>query len=163
MTGSEDELLDNADRQLLSGIAELWDTVDPVPADLALEIRFRLSVRALHADVAELQREADQIGAFRDDTPVRTDTLTFSCDELSTMVTVIAVGEERVRLDGWVTVPECAIELRVLTKDRQGSAAVHHLRADADGRWTVDGIAAGPAQLVFRHGDRTVVTPYFDL
>ncbi|GAB3190393.1 hypothetical protein [Nesterenkonia suensis] len=187
-----DGSLDGTDDRILSDLAELWSAADPVPEDLALEIRFQLSVQALRAEVAELQYGESQadptadgpvlvgVDAFRDGAPIRTDTLTFSCDRLSTMITVTPVSPEgephgagaargadrtgaAVRIDGWVTVPECRIELRVLTTDRSGASAVRHLRADDDGRFTVDAVPVGPAQLILRHRDDTVITPYFDL
>lgn len=171
-----DEPLDETDLQILDGLAELWTALDPVPEDLTLEIRFQLGVRTLRAEVAELQRATGTVapasaerellgaGAFRDD-PVHTDTLTFSCDRLSSMVTVTPDGMHGgpVRIDGWVTVPECLIEVEVLTNDRTRAATRQLIRADADGRFTVDDVVRGPAQLLFHHPQGAVLTPYFDL
>lgn len=175
MSGHDDAdgPLDETDLRLLADLADLWSVADPVPADLALEIRFQLGVRALHAEVAELQRNGDPpaaaepvgAGAFRDDDAVLTDTLTFSCDRLSAMVTVTgpdpATGN--VRIDGWVTIPQCRIELRQISPERRGTTTVRRLRADADGRFTLDDVARGPAQLLFDHPERTVLTPWVDL
>lgn len=171
-----DEPIDDTDLQILAELGDLWDTLDPVPDDLTLEIRFRLSVQALHAEVAELHGDADDgvqptsqvpelagAGAFRDGAPVRTDTLTFRCDQLSSMVTVASLAADMVRVDGWVTVPECAVEMRVLARDRRGRPLVHQTRADEVGRYTFDEVETGPAQLVFRYDDITVMTPYFAL
>lgn len=172
--GGPDEPIDDTDLQILSELGDLWDVVDPVPDDLTLEIRFRLSVQALHAEVAELHGDDDRVqasdvpelagaGAFRDGTPVRTDTLTFRCDQLSSMVTVTSLAADMVRVDGWVTVPECAVEMRVLSRDRRGRPVVHQARADGVGRYTFDDVETGPAQLIFRYDDITVMTPYFAL
>jgi hypothetical protein len=177
---SADEPLDATDTRILAAVGELYTAADPVPADLALEISFQLSVRALHAEVAELQRpgpesggadaaeppDADRglVGAVRDDQVTRTETLTFSCDQLSAMVTVTALDEDTVRIDGWLTAPDCAVELRMLDHQPDAPSQVTRTRADEDGRFTLARIKRGLAQLVFRDGDRRpVVTPYVEL
>ncbi|ASK66872.1 hypothetical protein CFK39_14840 [Brachybacterium avium] len=173
---SADDPLDETDLQILDELADLWSTVDPVPEDLTLEIRFQLGVRELRAEVADLQNGLEATapslagseplgaGAFREHA-MHTDTLTFSCDRLSSMITITPHGTapDTVRVDGWVTVPDCSIELHVLSPDRTRTAVRQQLRADPDGRFTLDEIPRGPAQLHFHHPQGPILTPYFDL
>ena len=48
--------LDDFDSTILDTVAEVFRAADPVPAGLAEDIKFALTVQALHAEVAELQR-----------------------------------------------------------------------------------------------------------
>jgi len=48
--------LDDLDRSILDTVAEVFRAADPVPAGLTEAIKFALTVQAMHAEVAELQR-----------------------------------------------------------------------------------------------------------
>lgn len=167
------EPLDQTDLALLAGVRDLYAAVDPVPDGLATEIKFALSVQALHAEVAELQRGdvAEHEGSLvRADEYAQTETMTFTCDQLSAMITVTRVAAETVRLDGWVTADGCRVELRVRSVDGGGDPTTTGARADADGRFTFTEVRKGLAQLVFRSeptdgtaASRPVITPYVEI
>src|SRR5438094_701184 len=53
-----DEPLDDADFGVLGDIRELFEAVDPMPADLPERIRFALALRDLEVEVARLAEEA---------------------------------------------------------------------------------------------------------
>ena len=43
-------------------MAQLYDTLDPVPSGLVDRIQFGITLDALHAEIAELQRSGDLVG-----------------------------------------------------------------------------------------------------
>jgi hypothetical protein len=55
-----DEPLDDTDFGVLGDIRELFEAVDPMPADLPERIRFSLALRDLEVEVARLAEE-DQL------------------------------------------------------------------------------------------------------
>ena len=81
------EPLDDLDERILAGIADVLRSADPVPAGLADDIKFALTVQAMHAEVAELQRVGAESALARSEY-TRTQTLTFSAEALSVMVTL---------------------------------------------------------------------------
>ena len=100
-----EERIDAVDERILSELAVLYDTVDPVPADLVERIGFALAVAELEADIAELTL-GDLVGARSEET----DTVTFTSGSLSLMVTTV-VSAHHVRVDGWVTTPGAVVEV----------------------------------------------------
>ena len=54
--------IDAEDLALLGRVARLYDTLDPVPAGLVERIQFGITLDALHAEIAELQRSGDLVG-----------------------------------------------------------------------------------------------------
>ena len=174
-----DEPLDGIDVEILAALRDLHTTIDPVPSDLATEIKFRLTVQALHAEVAELQRSAPAelaAAAVRADEYAQTESMTFTGDQLSAMNTITALDAEAVRVDGWVTTDGCAVELRVRSVEAGGAGPVtEHALADADGRFTFARVRKGMAQFVFRapgpfrpvggvdQPPRPVITPHVEI
>ncbi|GAB3739093.1 hypothetical protein [Microlunatus parietis] len=161
-----DETLDDLDQEILAAIRDLYAATDPMPDDLPLEIEFQLSVQALHAEVAELQRSSAAANepVWRDDQAIRTESLTFSCDRLTAMITMTNLDASSVRIDGWVTAPNCRVELRVRRADPGADPITYPLRADQDGRFVIEPVDRGMASFVFVDGtDRPVITPYVEL
>ena len=74
----------------------------PLPAGLTEDIKFALTVQAMHAEVAELQRLGAESALARSEY-TRTQTMTFSAETLSVMVTLSPIDADEVRVDGWVT------------------------------------------------------------
>ena len=170
-----EEPLDAVDLSILVGLEDLYTSVDPVPADLAMEIKFALTVQALHAEVAELQRsdvpELDD-ALMRSDEYAQTETMTFTCDQLSAMITVTVLDPRTVRLDGWLTTGGSSVEVQVRPVDGSGPTVSLHASADDDGRFTFAEVSRGMAQFVFRGaGDpsggattqRPVITPHVEI
>ncbi len=156
--------LDAGDVALLQEAAAMYDAADPVPADLVERVKFALALDEVFDEVARIGRvPADALSVRSELThAVRSDTLTFSSDRLTAMVTLSRTGHGRVRIDGWVS-PEGRrfVDLRMQGTHRQ-------VTTDSDGRFAVDDLRESFVQLVF-HGlasaehDELVVTPLFKL
>jgi hypothetical protein len=154
------EPLDQFDELVLAGVREVQARLDPVPAELADDIKFALSVQALHAEVAELQRLGAEGALVRSVDYTRAETLTFTSDQLSVMVTITELDGERVRLDGWVS-GAAGIDIELRQRSRSSTTT-----ADDDGRFAFASVPHGMVQFVFHPGDdtrRPVITPHVEI
>lgn len=153
------EPLDELDARILAGIADVLSAVDPVPSGLVDDVKFALTVQAMHAEVAELQRVGAETALARSEY-TRTQTLTFSAEALSVMVTMSPIDAAEVRVDGWVTGVDSTVRVELRTDDRTLTAEV-----DADGRFTIDPAPRGLVRFVFLPaGDvRPVITPTVEI
>ncbi len=151
--------MDREDEALLRELDRLLSSTDPVPGDLVERVQFALALDELHAEVAEMTRLSADALAVRADPSVEaaTTSLTFKTDAFTAMVTVTRTGDDRHRLDGWVAPP---VPLRVVARMQEG---VLEVASDETGRFVVDGLPGGFAQLVFHHEGGAVVTPMFEL
>lgn len=152
--------IDAEDARVLVRVADLYDSVDPVPAGLVERVQFGITLDALHAEIAELQRTGDLAGVRSDE---RTDaqTVTFTSASLTTMVTITLTSADRARLDGWVA-PGGGLSIELRLED--GS---QHTTADADGRFVFDDVPRGLAQFILRPPTGTsqapVITPSIEI
>jgi hypothetical protein len=151
--------LDEADLAALARLAEMYSALDPVPPRLVERIQFGITLDALHAEIAELQRSGDLAGVRSDDL-AQAQTVTFTSTSLTTMVTITPLDADQARVDGWVA-PGAAmtVELRVV-------GGVLTTVCDEDGRFVFDAAPRGLAQFVIRSLDPTakpVITPSIDL
>jgi hypothetical protein len=165
---SHTDAVDSVDLANLGHVRDLFSHADPVPSDLAERIKFALTVHALHAEVAELMDSAllATRGAQLAVEPTPTDSVTFTSATVSLMVSVrrseaadtadTADAGDRVRVDGWVTLPGARID--VVTRD--GDATII---SDANGRFVLEDLPHGPVHFVVTDpGDadmRPVITP----
>jgi hypothetical protein len=159
--------LDATDQALLDEIDTMLDVVDPVPADLVERVRFALALDEVFEEVAAISRVPEDVLAVRSDLAeaVRTETLTFTADRLTAMVTISPAGRGRVRIDGWVS----PAGVRRVSLRMQGSD--EGVSTDEGGRFAADGLRSGFVQLVFhglesdtnRAGGALVVTPLFKI
>jgi hypothetical protein len=164
--GSARRPMDAADEALLGELARLLTDVDPVPDDLVSRIQFSLALDEVYAEVAELTRIPADALAVRHDPMAgeRTESLTFSAERLTAMVTVTR-ADDHLRMDGWVAPAERFL-VRVRMQDEQ-----REVETDGSGRFVLEGLPEGFAQLSFhRVGDDgapddsdAVVTPLFQL
>lgn len=152
--------IDDADLRILARMAALWDAGDPVPDGLVDRIQFGITLDALHAEIAELQRSGDLAGV-RSQEATEAQTITFTSASLTTMVTITATSADRVRIDGWAAPGggvhvELHVAGQTITTD-----------ADADGRFVFDDVPRGLAQFLLRPPAGTaqapVVTPSIEL
>jgi len=152
--------LDATDSRVLAQVAQLYDTLDPVPDDLVERISFGITLDALHAEIAELQRSSELVGV-RGDEAAGAQTVTFTSTTMTTMVTITPLSGDTVRVDGWIA-PGAGVTIEL----RQTSGS-QHATADDDGRFVFDGVPTGLAQFVLRPpggGEGTaVVTPAIKL
>ena len=152
--------IDEQDVALLQRVAAAWTAADPVPAGLVERLEFGVTLDALHAEIAQLQRMDGLVGA-RSAAGPEVQSVTFTSQHLTTMVTIAPDGPDRVRIDGWIA-PGGGVEVELRTTEGRRQA-----RADADGRFVFTDVPHGLAQFVLRApGDPTpppVVTPSIDL
>jgi hypothetical protein len=155
---------DRADQALLRDVATMLDDVDPVPDDLVERVQFALALDAMYDEVAQMTRVRDDALAVRTDLAdaVRTETLTFSAERLTAMVTISAAAPGLVRIDGWITPAGVRrVSLRMQGADRD-------VTSDESGRFVAADVREGFVQLVFHptgadEDDGLVVTPLFKL
>ena len=155
--------LDASDQRLLDEVATLLEVVDPVPEDLVERMKFALALDEVYDEVAKMSRVLDDALAVRTDLAdaTRTETLTFSAERLTAMVTVSAAKPGRIRLDGWVS----PAGVRRVGLRMQG--ADEEVYSDVSGRFVVEALREGFVQLVFHpleeQQEGLVVTPLFKL
>jgi hypothetical protein len=163
VAAAAEQPLDAVDESVLREVALMLEQADPVPADLVGRVQFSLALDEVYAEVAHITRLSDDALAVRGepDAATRTETLTFSAERLSAMVTVSRAAPEQVRLDGWLAP---AAVLRVRVRMQEGSAEAV---SDESGRFVLEGLPEGFAQLTFEPVDgeagERIVTPVFQL
>lgn len=153
---SPDEPMDELDTAILSGVNDLWSTVDPMPTTLLDRIRFAVELENVDLEVMRLT-EMSEPALVRGDEQSRL--ITFDSESLTIMVSIRSNPDGTIRVDGWLTPAGChPIELRATSGDQ---ATV----SDQDGRFVLDTIPPGLAQLVVRPDGttRTVTTPAISL
>ena len=155
--------MDEHDRALHAEVQKLYDQVDPVPEDLIERVQFALALDEVYAEVAHLTRMPTDALAVRGDavTGTRTETLTFSAERLTAMVTVSRIGD-RLRIDGWIA-PAAELEVRLRMQGERRQVV-----ADESGRFVIDDLPEGFAQLSFHpveaeDAEGVIVTPLFQL
>jgi hypothetical protein len=151
--------IDEQDARALQQMAALYDRLDPVPPALIDRIQFGITLDALHAEIAEVQRSGDLAGV-RSGEATEAQTVTFTSANLTTMVTITPTGTDAVRVDGWIAPGAVVtVELRLV-------GSVMTTDSDDDGRFVFEDVPRGLAQFVIRASDpsvRPVVTPSIDL
>jgi hypothetical protein len=150
--------LDDLDGDIMDAIRRAWSAADPPPADLDARVTFAIGLADLDFEVARLQDEVLVGSGAR--TTERTRTITFDCESLSVMVSVVPT-ESGVRVDGWLAPPgPLRVELRSAPADPDAPSVPHTVQADEAGRFVFVDVPHGLAQLlVSGAGGRTVVTP----
>ncbi|MEU0521686.1 hypothetical protein [Streptosporangium sp. NPDC006007] len=134
-TGTEESLL-------LDEIQRMYSAVDPVPATLVERLQFALDLESHEIEVLRPYEEVGLAAGVRGGEEART--ITFDSDDLTIMISVSAQNTQTVRLDGWLAPPsDHVVELRT----SEGPITV---RADAQGRFVLDAVPLGLAQLVVR-------------
>jgi hypothetical protein len=151
--------IDELDLDVLQRTARMFGALDPVPAGLVDRVNFGLTLEALHAEVAELQRSASLAGV-RAEADSTGETVTFSSSSLTTMITVTPTSGDRMRIDGWIAPSAVvSVELRARTGSR-------HAVSDEDGRFVFEDVPRGLVQFVLRPDAderHTVVTPAIEI
>jgi hypothetical protein len=163
VAAAAEQPLDALDEAVLREVAQVLAQADPVPADLVERVQFSLALDEVYAEVAHVTRISGDALAVRGepDATTRTETLTFSAERFTAMVTVSRAAPEQVRLDGWLA-PAAVLRIRVRMQEGTAEAV-----SDETGRFVLEGLPEGFAQLTFEpvaggEGER-VVTPLFQL
>jgi hypothetical protein len=159
----ESDLDAAADFEILDGIRELFELIDPMPADLPERVGFALAMRGLESELARLVSEdSPELAGARG--TERSRTVTFDSASLSIMIRVEENKDGSVRVDGWLAPAQRReIELQASAETLSGSS-------DADGRFAFAAVPAGTARLVVAAAARdegaggpSVVTPALEL
>lgn len=151
----EHEPLDETDAAILADLRRLYTAADPMPVSLVDRVQFALALEDVDVEVARLAEQYElPFGARGDETR----TVTFDSDSLTVMVSITEDSEGTLRLDGWLA-PPGPHRIEVRTEHGQRVA-----EADAEGRFAVDGVPHGMAQLVVQPlpgagNMKAVVTP----
>ena len=152
------EPLDARDVELLGAVRTAYDGADPVPGDLVERVAFALALENIDIEVLHLREEIGLSAAgARGEEQSRT--VTFDSDSLTIMIQLSPSGAESIRIDGWLAPPAAH---RIEVRTTVGPIAV---MADEDGRFVVEPVPKGMAQLIVRTDGvgagpgRTVVTP----
>ena len=157
---SASEPLDETDLRALATLRAVYQANDPVPAGLADRAKFAMTVAALEADVAQITSTAPELSGVRSTVYERAQTVTFSSDRLSAMITIEVPDEGRARISGWVTVPHTEVELRERSRTQTATA-------DDEGRFSFGSVERGLVHLLLRHpespDDRPVITPAIEI
>ncbi|HEU4332048.1 MAG TPA: carboxypeptidase regulatory-like domain-containing protein [Lapillicoccus sp.] len=154
--------IDAEDGRALATLRRIYEVGDPVPPSLLERVKFAITLDDLEAEVARLQREAvTDLAAARSEDVLKAQTVTFTSETLTTMVTITPHASGGVRIDGWASPGAgLGVELRV------GDTTLH-ATADEDGRFVFEEVANGLAQFVLRPsgegGGNPVVTPAIEL
>lgn len=152
--------IDDHDEVLLGRVRDVFAAADPVPDGLVERLQFAITLDALHAELAELQRMDGLVGA-RGGATSDVQTVTFSSQNMTIMITATPVGPDRVRIDGWVADgADLTVELRT-------TAGPLTVVADIDGRFVFEDVVRGMAQFVVRRPEGStlpaVVTPSVEI
>ena len=134
-------MTDHLDQAIMRQLYGMYAALDPPPADLDDRVLFALDLENLDAEVA--RHSADRVGAgARADEQART--ITFDADSRTILVTIAGQADGLVRIDGWLAPGESLlVELR-----SRDAAAPRTVTADEGGRFVLDGVSRGMAQLV---------------
>lgn len=139
---TDDRMPDDA---LLDGLRALWERADPPPPGFAERLSFVLALDDLDAEVLRLRAEVLEPSGARASEHVRT--ITFGGDTMTVMVTISPDARRGFRIDGWVAPATPArVELRLADGSRETAA-------DLDGRFVIESVPGGLAQLVLHPTD----------
>lgn len=149
-----------ADAALFARMRQMWETVDPTPADLVDRMVAAVAIEDLSREYALLTLvEGSVLAAVRGETD--TATLQFSDGTTSVLLHVSATDDGSRRVDGWADAAPLAI--RLVQGDRDWSA-----EAGEHGRFAFDAIPPGVSRLrlVVRGADGELhdfETPQFEV
>lgn len=152
--------IDDLDLRALEELAALYAELDPVPDGLVERIQFGITLDALEAEIAQLQRSADLAGVRSDET-AEAQTVTFTSSTVTTMITITPTSADHARIDGWAA-PGGGYTITLRTE-----FGTEETVADEDGRFVFANVSRGLAQFVLRppagSSQPAVVTPSLQL
>jgi hypothetical protein len=154
------EPIDEIDERVLGELRAVLDSVDPPPSNLADDVKFRLTVAALEADVAEMVATNPELAGARGTTYNRATTVTFYSDLLSVMVSIELGDAGPATISGWTSEGGVEVELRERSRTRS-------VISDEQGRFSFLDVERGLVHFVFRlQSDDTVapvITPAIEI
>lgn len=151
---SENEPLDDLDAEILAALKAAHGELDPMPAHLDDLVLLAVDGAAVDAELAQLVEDARAEARSGD----RVRTLRFESELGSLFVSVVEVRAGVVRIDGWLAPPAPAT-VRLRTPD----APDVEVQANESGRFAVEEVRQGAAQLVVEFAAGTMATLAVDL
>lgn len=151
---SENEPLDDLDAEILAALKAAHGELDPMPAHLDDLVLLAVDGAAVDAELAQLVEDARAEARSGD----RVRTLRFESELGSLFVSVVEVRAGVVRIDGWLAPPAPAT-VRLRTPD----APDVEVQANEAGRFAVEEVRQGAAQLVVEFAAGTMATLAVDL
>ena len=152
-TEAEDQL----ERDILDGLREIFERLDPMPPELDELVLFALASRDLDAELARIVEDELVRPGTRASGRVRS--IRFELQGLEMLVTVVEGATGRRRVDGWLAPPQPAtVEARTPQAPQARPPS-----ADQSGRFALPDLGSGPTQFVVRLEGRTLVTPVVQL
>ncbi len=151
--------IDAIDDAVLADLRAALEAIDPVPPTLTDDVKFRLTVAALEADVAEMVATSSELAGVRGTSYDRATSVTFTSGALSAMVTIDEQSAHAVSITGWTSEGGVEVELRERSRTRTTTS-------DAHGRFSFADVQRGLAHFVFRHGSAgvaPVITPAIEI
>lgn len=146
---------DALDEQILAGLRDGFDVSDPPPPFLDDLVLLALGGAGLDAEVARLVDDASVAPGARASARVRT--LRFQGGGTTVLLSITEDPSGTRRVDGWLLPARAAT---VTLHRTEGDLTVP---ADDAGRFVLDGLSAGAAQLVVRGPGAVVVTSAVEL
>lgn len=156
MNSSPEQPPEQLDAELLEGIAEVYDAIDPPPRSLDGEVLFALSHAALDAELATLLQA--RMPALRSADASPTDSITFTSSALQLMVRTTPEADGGLRVDGWVTGGGIDVALYV-------GSTPHWATSDVHGRLLWRAIPHGRIRFLLQPADpeaKAVLTPVIE-
>lgn len=154
------EPIDAEDLRILSDLAEIHRANDPVPAGMTDRIRFAMSLAALEAELAELTTLPLTAAGTRGNGYELAQTVTFSGEHLTAMISIESISDSERRLTGWVDSSDVRVELRT-------PAGTQSTTTDTEGRFSFERVHSGLVHLVlWRTGasdERPLMSPPIEI
>jgi hypothetical protein len=132
-----------ADDDLLGDVRDLFEAIDPMPADLPDRVRLGLLFQGFGAELARLtSAEGELAAAARGSEQSRM--VTFDSDSLTIMIRVDSNPDGSVRVDGWLAPPQANhVEMH------QADTTITVI-ADSLGRFVFQNVSRGTVRLIVR-------------
>ncbi len=150
-----DEPLTAADLAVLAAMRTMWESADPMPADLVERSGFALDLDDVDFEVSRLVPMPEPVA--RGEELARL--VTFESDSLTIMIMFEQCVDGTTRIDGWLTPGACRrIELRC-------PGGPVSTESDDTGRFSLDTVMSGLVRLVVHDEEttHTVITPTIEI
>jgi hypothetical protein len=154
-----------SDDELLDEVAQLWERLDPPPADLADGVLARLAAQDLEYELLTLVESDEALAGVRSTTMLRApdETGTWSLEYLGPGFRVrlrISRRGRQARLDGWVSPPQ---PMTVMLSSVLRKGGVLEAQVSDSGRFEFPVAPAGACRMTFvtESGGRPQATPPF--
>ena len=133
----------------------MYQVLDPPPAHLADAMIAAIAAEELDVDYAlmTLLSRSTELAGTRSASVL---TIEFSYDEVSVLLRVADLGDDRRRVDGWVT-GATGTEARLVAGPAEASAPL------TDGRFEFADVPAGLVRIYFSGGETELATPTFEI